>query len=267
MTSIDTGQDRPLPGAVKFDALPPWLFHLRPEVNGALVAWQAGGSVSSALAGARSAPAGADGGPCFVPQHDLPAGDSYDAFIHRSGQVPTRNNLHDLFNGLIWLAMPALKRRLNALHAAEIAQCYVGAVRGPVRDALTLFDESGALLHGPPPLLQALRNLEWPALFITRRARWAEASLTIVGHALLEKLATDPRRALTAHMLLADPLALDAAGWAGKPFAPLSVLGVPAGGRPMSCRISTTARPFSGHAAFRLAENPQSKDSAHPCRS
>ena len=49
----------------------------------------------------------------------------------------------------------------------------------------------------------------------------------IIGHALLEKLATAPRKALTAQVLLADPLALDAAGWAAKPFAPLPVLGMP----------------------------------------
>ena len=49
----------------------------------------------------------------------------------------------------------------------------------------------------------------------------------IAGHALLEKLATAPRKTLTALVLLADPLALDAAGWAAKPFAPLPVLGVP----------------------------------------
>ena len=49
----------------------------------------------------------------------------------------------------------------------------------------------------------------------------------IAGHALLEKLATAPSKTSTAHGLLADPLALDAAGWAAKPFAPLPVLGVP----------------------------------------
>ena len=59
------------------------------------------------------------------------------------------------------------------------------------------------------------------------RACWAEARLTLVGHALLEKLSTAPRKALTAHVLLADPLALDADGWASKPFWPLPVLGVP----------------------------------------
>ena len=37
----------------------------------------------------------------FVPQAALPEGEAYEAFIHRSGQVPTRDNLHDAFNGLM----------------------------------------------------------------------------------------------------------------------------------------------------------------------
>ena len=183
--------------------------------------------MASALTAIRSAPANADSDLRFVPQSALPAGQAYEAYIHRSRQVPTRDKLHDFFNGLVWLALPALKRRLNALQAAEIALRGVGAVRGRVRDALTLFDESGALLQAPPALLAALQARDWPALFITHRAAWADANLTIIGHALLEKLSTAPRKALTAHVLLADPLALDAAGWAAKPFAPLPVLGVP----------------------------------------
>ena len=164
----------------------------------------------------------------FVPQADLPAGEAYEAFIHRSGQVPTRDNLHDAFNGLAWLTQPALKQRLNQLQAAEIAVRGVAAQRGPVRDALTLFDENGALLQAPAVLMEALRQRDWHGLFITHRARWAEARLTLFGHALLEKLAIAPRKALTAHVLLCDePLALAAEGWAGKPFAPLPVLGVP----------------------------------------
>ena len=227
MNPVNNGQDQAAPGAVAFDALRPWQSYLRPELDGALASWRAGSSVASALTAIRAASADGNGVPHFVPQSALPAGEAYEAFIHRSRQVPTCNNLHDFFNGLVWLVMPALKRRLNALQAAEIALRGVGAVRGPVRDALTLFDESGALLQAPAVLLAALRARDWPALFITHRAAWGQARLTIIGHALLEKLATAPRKALTAQVLLADPLALDAAGWAAKPFAPLPVLGVP----------------------------------------
>jgi Protein of unknown function (DUF3025) len=214
------------------DLAGPWLAPLQPTLGRAWAAWQANATVADALNAERPAPAGAlqpDTGPlCFVPQGALPPGDAYEAFIHRTAGVPTRDNLHDFFNGLVWLAQPALKRRLNTLQAAEIARHGVGSQRGPVRDALTLFDENGALLQAPPPLWQALRRRDWPALFTTHRPLWADARLVIVGHALLEKLATAPRKALTAHVLPADAaLAMDASAWAVKPFCPLPVLGVP----------------------------------------
>ena len=177
---------------------------------------------------AAEAPEAAQASVAFVPAGALPPGEAYEAFIRRTGQVPTRDNLHDLFNGLQWWAQPALKARMNALQAAEIARAGIGARRGPLRDALTLMDENGALLEAPAPLWAALRARDWPGLFITHRALWREARLVIVGHALLDQLATAPRKPLTAHVLdAADPLALDEAGWAAKPFCPLPVLGVP----------------------------------------
>lgn len=210
----------------------PWLAPLQPALGRAWAAWQAGATVADALNAGLPEDAGAIGlaaGPlCFMPQPASPAGEAYEVFIHRSAGVPTRCNLHDFFNGLVWLTQPALKRRLNALQAAEIHRHGVGGRRGPVRDALTLFDENGALLQAPPPLWHALRQRDWPALFITHRALWADARLVIVGHALLEKLATAPRKALTAHVLPADAaLAMHAGAWAAKPFCPLPVLGVP----------------------------------------
>lgn len=195
--------------------------------------------------------------PCpvqFVPQHSLPPGEAYEAFIRRTGQVPTRNNLHDLFNGLVWQRFPLTKARLNVLQAAEIARQGVGAVRGPVRDAITVFDENGALLLAPPALWQALLARDWHALFVTHRPLWATATLVLFGHALMEQLVV-PRKNITAHVLVEqfssdfedfaavgqnlgapDGLAeLDAAlatrltpeRLAGKPFTPLPVLGVP----------------------------------------
>lgn len=215
-----------------FDPCQPWLAPLQPALAPALAAWQRGQDVAGLLnaqAAAQPQPPRLAAGPLrFVPQAALPAGEAYEAFIHRSAAVPTRDNAHDFFNGLVWLAQPALKRRLNELQAAEIARLGIAARRGPARDALTLFDENGALLHAPPPLWAALRARDWRALFVGHRALWAQARLTLVGHALLEQLATAPRKPLTAHVLVADdPLALDTAGWAAKPFAPLPVLGVP----------------------------------------
>lgn len=165
--------------------------------------------------------------PRFVPQAELPAGEAYEAYIARSGRVPTRDNLHDLFNGLVWLRFPALKSRLNELHAAQIAAEGVGAVRGPLRDALTLFDEYGALFQAPRVLRDALRRRAWGELFVGRRALWRGARVVIVGHALLEQLACAPRRGLTAHAWAGDPLAAGADAWRGKPWQPLPVLGVP----------------------------------------
>ena len=92
----------------------------------------------------------------FVPQSALPDGMAYEQFIFDTGSVPTRTNLHDAFNGLCWHRFPQTKLGLNRLQAAEIARAGVGAVRGPLRDALTLFDENAALLQAPPPLWDAL---------------------------------------------------------------------------------------------------------------
>ncbi|MCC6813516.1 MAG: DUF3025 domain-containing protein, partial [Rubrivivax sp.] len=39
----------------------------------------------------------------FVGQQALPEGQAYEAFIRARRQVPTRDNAHDLFNGLVWL--------------------------------------------------------------------------------------------------------------------------------------------------------------------
>lgn len=174
------------------------------------------------------------GDPRFVAQGELPEGETYEIFIARTGRVPTRNNLHDLLNGLVWLRFPVLKRRLNVLHAAQLAAEGVQPQRGPLRDALTLFDENGAWWPAPPLLADALRRRDWGALFVRHRELWSGVRPVLVGHALLEKLAA-PRPAITAHVWLADA-ALDdsdatgsitAEGWARKPFHPLPVLGVP----------------------------------------
>ena len=164
----------------------------------------------------------------FVPAADLPAGEAYEAFIARTRTVPTRDNLHDAFNRLVWCRHPALKLRLNELQAAEIAAHGIGPTRGALRDALTLFDENGALwLDVPPVLAQALAERNWQTLFITHRALWRKMRFEVFGHALLEQLAIAPRKALTAHVVLGDPLAWPADEWAKKPFLPLPVLGIP----------------------------------------
>jgi Protein of unknown function (DUF3025) len=121
------------------------------------------------------------------------------------------------------------------LQAEYIARSGVGDTRGAVRDALTLFDENAALLQAPKVLVDALRERDWHTLFQTQRGLWAEARLTLFGHALLEKL-TRPRKAITAHVWVISESADDSGlaersltpeRLAAKPFLPLPVLGVP----------------------------------------
>ena len=190
------------------------------------------------------------GVPRFVSAQALQDGEAYEAFIRRTGQVPTRDNLHDLFNGLVWQQFPQTKARLNQLQSDEIARMGVGAKRGPVRDAITVFDENGALLLASPVLWDALLARDWHRLFVTERSLWAHAQLVLFGHALMEQLVS-PRKSITAHVFVeqfatnlvnsADALdadtmqALDAdlvthlnaERLATKPFTPLPVQGVP----------------------------------------
>ncbi|MBL7088285.1 DUF3025 domain-containing protein [Acidovorax sp.] len=175
----------------------------------------------------------------FVPQSALPEGTAYEQYIWDTRRVPTRDNLHDFFNGLVWLQFPRTKRRLNQLQAQALAADGVQAVRGPLRDAVTVFDENGALLQAPDALWDALRARDWQRLFIDLRPLWAEARLVLFGHALLEKLVS-PRKPMVAHVFHA-PVAMnsiadvdgwladqvDASAWSTKPFTPLPVLGVP----------------------------------------
>jgi hypothetical protein len=175
----------------------------------------------------------------FVEASALPAGESYERHIFTSGDCPTRANLHDFFNGLCWLRLPQAKKRLNALQAGQIASAGVGAVRGPVRDAITVFDENGAVLAAPAALWEALLARDWQRLFVDLRPLWRDASLVVFGHALLEKLVT-PRKDMTAHVWASPSPGGSMAevdGWlaaqfmperlAAKPFTPLPVLGVP----------------------------------------
>jgi len=211
----------------------PWLAPWRESGERVAFAIAGGAAFHAALNREPSAPRR------FVPQSALPADQAYEQFIFDSGDIPTRDNLHDFFNGLCWLRFPLTKARLNQLQAAEIAAAGVAPLRGPVRDALTVFDENAALLSAPEPLWDALLAKDWRKLFIDLRPLWQQAQLLLFGHALLEKLVY-PRKPVTAHVYRAQPAMnsiaqldawvaqdISAEKLAGKPFAPLPVLGVP----------------------------------------
>jgi len=191
----------------------------------------------------------------FVPQADLPEGVAYEEFIGATGGVPTRDNLHDFFNALVWLTFPRIKRQLNALQAAQIALSGVGKSRGPARDGATIFDENSALLvlrdsDAGRALEAALRGHDWRSAFIAQRDKFGaggDAEVWLFGHALMEKLVA-PRKAITAHTRvifagdayfaldgaarrawLDERVALDLAqqGLTTADFTPLPVLGLP----------------------------------------
>ena len=138
----------------------------------------------------------------FVPASPLP-GAAYERRIFETGEVSTRaDDWHDLFNALVWCRLPRIKAAFNAVHYRNLGQ-ERGGRRGPRRDALTLLDESGALVVSRhPDLLQALARRDWQEAFVARREAWASGTrVMICGHALLEKY-LDPWKSITAHALL-----------------------------------------------------------------
>lgn len=151
----------------------------------------------------------------FVSQNALPEGEAYESFIGTTGNIPTRDNLHDLFNGSIWLTFPKTKALLNYYHMLEIAEQGIGASRGRVRDTITVFDENGAILvTAEPSIGEALIDFDWQASLVAPRAQWdtlqqssindkadTKAAVYIFGHALLEKL-LQPRKPLCAHSIV-----------------------------------------------------------------
>jgi hypothetical protein len=116
----------------------------------------------------------------------------YEARIFLDGELQVRErSWHDLLNVLVWLAFPRAKAALNARHYAALeAQLAAGARnRGPVQDALTLFDEGGVIVAcADAELLDCLRAWRWKELFWTRRAQLAaRMRFHLFGHALYEK--------------------------------------------------------------------------------
>lgn len=186
----------------------------------------------------------------FVPQAELPPGTAYEAHIAASGAVPTRANLHDIFNALSWFAWPRAKAAMNAAQGAALRAAGVSGRRGGLRDALTLLDENGAVFACADARLgAALRAHDWHTLFVAARAEWGRTcALLPLGHALLEKWRA-PYKAMTAHAVIlpiapiawrqdeasrracldeALATALDSGAFArARPFAPLPVCGVP----------------------------------------
>lgn len=134
---------------------------------------------------------------------------SYEARVLERGELEVLvGTWHDVFNVLTWLAYPCTKAALNARHvAAALAERHgTDSVkrgnRGRARDALTVLDESGALVVSTDPqVIEDLREFRWERLFWHRRGEFiAHARVYVFGHGLQEK-ALRPYVGMTAHAL------------------------------------------------------------------
>lgn len=173
----------------------------------------------------------------------LADGQHYEQRIAASGAIATReNNWHDLFNALVWLRFPALKRALNAQQVAQIARMGL-KLRSRQQCALTHFDEAGVIVRLRDARLLALWDAhDWHGLFWRERAAWQDGRLQLVvfGHALLEhaltpgKLLVGKALAVTGDGDLAETCARVAAAiGAGKVLRdPLELRPLPLSGMP-----------------------------------
>lgn len=118
--------------------------------------------------------------------------DQYEPRIFLRGEVQLRPcNWHDLFGALVWLTFPRAKVVLNRRHYRELERRRAAGApnRGPVQDALTLFDEGGVIIASADAnLSRLLADFEWKELFWRRRREVrAKMRFHLFGHALYEK--------------------------------------------------------------------------------
>ena len=152
----------------------------------------------------------------FAAQNVNPAALDYETQIFDSGIVPTRpNNIHDLFNALVWLTFPHTKAAINGRHIAARGEHAGGRNRGPVQDALTLFDECGVVVASDrPDLLEMITAFQWKKLFWKHRAAVKQhMRFFLFGHGLMEQMLA-PYVGLTGKALLIniDTAWLEASG-------------------------------------------------------
>ena len=183
-----------------FAALKPWLDpRAGLRIDGLDIEW-----LNEFARGIDPPPMSAKGAPIrFVASTARLSAVEYERTIFETGMVATRAaNRHDAFNALCWLAFPAVKRACNALQVQHAAEGSI-VTRGPIRDALTLFDESGVIaLASDARLARMLAAREWKTLFCDERAS-ARRTLRflVAGHALYEKLLA-PYDGITGRVLI-----------------------------------------------------------------
>lgn len=139
------------------------------------------------------------------------------AVMDRAELAVRADTWHDRFNVAAWCLFPQTKAALNAAHVADL-DLSPGPERSRLRDALTLFDEDGAVVAvADPRVEEAIRGFRWREAFVDRRAA-AETRAECVpfGHALMEKL-LDPFPGLTAKALFVPvPEDFQVAPWSAR---------------------------------------------------
>jgi hypothetical protein len=126
---------------------------------------------------------------CFTPaSNNKAAALDFERRILEQGEIETRaQSWHDAFHACAWTLFPHAKARINAMHVAAGAGAAPNS-RSPLRDLLTLFDESGIVIAcADDQLAHLLAGFQWQALFCDARARVNRAmDFVIFGHALYE---------------------------------------------------------------------------------
>jgi hypothetical protein len=166
----------------------------------------------------------------------------YERGIQESGRIPTRpENVHDFMNALVWLVFPVFKTALNRAHCCALTDNpHEARQRSPLRDALTVLDESGVLVFTEESeFSQLLSHRRWQELFVGKRQSLIEdTQFIVVGHSILEKLLA-PYPSITGKCLvvsgipqsiaLADQIVSNAIKTINKPkkLPPMPVAGIP----------------------------------------
>jgi hypothetical protein len=135
--------------------------------------------------------------------------DHYESRIYLKGELQTRlENWHDFFNAMCWLQFPKIKASLNALHFESSKTRKTGTNRSPLENAITLFDECGAVIVADDEsILDLIRNHKWQDLFRNaelwdnKAAFGNHVQCYVFGHAMHEK-SLAPYIGMTAHAVL-----------------------------------------------------------------
>lgn len=130
--------------------------------------------------------------------------DHYESRIYLAGELQTRlENWHDFFNAMCWLQFSKIKSALNALHFEQSKTRQPGTNRSPLENALTLFDECGAVIVADDDLLlELIRHHQWKDLFREHKELFGKhIQCYVVGHAMHEK-SLAPYIGMTTHSVL-----------------------------------------------------------------